>query len=238
MLSLDYLKKISGRLSVISFILAIIAWLLTGLYFKIPSIIYLCWFIWIISFVLGILGWKRTSKKAGLIYRVSASIAPVLAVILCFSMTYMIIDLFIIDYSYCRHKITRLGDGIKFYCSEHNGEFPQVTNWCNLLLSDSNRPFTIPKEAFNCPDIKGDFSGYAMNNNLGGKTWNEVDPNTVILFECIPGWNQNGGPELIRFNKHSFPFGMRKVNVICKGSDTLKFMTINRRQISNLRWKP
>jgi hypothetical protein len=230
------MKIISGHLSVTSLVLAVIAWLLSGLHFKIPGIIYLCWFIWVVSFALGRIGVKRTTKDSNLAYRVFASIVPALAVILCVGMTYMIWDMFIIDSSYCKNRITNLGNGIKLYCDEHNGKFPQATKWCDTLLSDPN--FYITKETFHCLDVEDDLSGYAMNKNLNGKTWNEVDPNTIILFESIPGWNQNGGPNLIRFNKHSFPFGAKKFNVLCKGSDAPKFMTISRSKVSNLRWEP
>jgi prepilin-type processing-associated H-X9-DG protein len=40
-----------------------------------------------------------------------------------------------------------------------------------------------------------------MNKNVA-MTNAETPPDTVLLFETNPGWNQSGGPELLKTDNH------------------------------------
>ncbi len=70
-------------------------------------------------------------------------------------------------------------------------------------------------------------SDYAMNPNC------HVDspPNTVLLFETQPGWNQHGGPELFTFDNHEPRGGLVLLN-----DGTPKFIRTEE-ELQQLRWK-
>ena len=235
---IDFIKGKPRWISIATLTLTVIGWLLSGLSIKRPGIIYLCWLLWIVSFRLGIFAFRITVNRVCTRFDKSlANFVPALPIIVGIAMTLVISDIFFVRYSQCRGHLFELGHAVKAYCERNKGDFPKGSKWCDILLSEPNKIWG--KKEFFCPDIEeSGLSGYAMNKNLAGKTWNQVDPNTVILFESVPGWNQNGGQELIRFNKHSFPPASKKVNVICRGKDKPKFIIISKGEIKNLRWEP
>ena len=70
-----------------------------------------------------------------------------------------------------------------------------------------------------------------FNAKLDGKKENEIDPQTVLLFESDAGWNGSGGPGELKPHQHS----SRSVNVaLADGS----VQSIPRAQLSTLRWDP
>jgi hypothetical protein len=161
-----------------------------------------------------------------------------LSVLFAITMTYMLADIKIVDYLHCRNSMLIIADAIKDHCKENDGNFPEVSKWGDSIISERKKWPEITKDTFRCPDLKEGLSGYTINKNLEGKKWNQIDPNMVIVFEAVPGWNQNGGQELIRFNKHSFPPALKKVNVIIRGPNEPQLITINKSEIKNLNWKP
>jgi hypothetical protein len=70
-------------------------------------------------------------------------------------------------------------------------------------------------------------SDYAMNPNC------KLDspPDTVVLFEAKPGWNQHGGPELFTFDNHD-----PKGGCILLNDGTVKFIRTDE-ELKQLRWK-
>jgi hypothetical protein len=233
-----FIKKHPHWISVSTLVLAIIGWLLSGLSLNNPGIIYLSCIIWIITIICGIRLYKNRNRYFAWYDTLIVGLGLALTVLFAISVTLTLTDIKIIDNFSCRNHMSIIADAIKDHCKENDGNFPEVSKWCDSIISERKKLPEITKDTFRCFDIKEGFSGYAINKNLEGKKWNEIEPNTVVLFEAIQGWNQNGGQELVRFNKHSFPPALKKVNVILRGQDEPKFKTINKSEIKNLKWKP
>jgi len=90
----------------------------------------------------------------------------------------------------CGFRLSGLGKEILMYANDYDGYLPDCNQWCDLLILFAD---TALKELV-CPnsyEIEGE-SSYAMNINLKGKKLNQVDPNTVVIFETIYGKNPNG----------------------------------------------
>jgi hypothetical protein len=70
-------------------------------------------------------------------------------------------------------------------------------------------------------------SDYAINPNC------RIDsaPDTVLLFEAKPGWNQHGGPELFTFDNHD-----PKGGVVLLNDGTVRFIR-TAEELKQLRWK-
>jgi hypothetical protein len=57
-------------------------------------------------------------------------------------------------------------------------------------------------------------------------------PDTVLLFETKPGWNQHGGPELFTLDNHDPKGGCVLLN-----DGTVRFIR-TKEELAQLRWKP
>jgi len=110
----------------------------------------------------------------------------------------------------CGKKMSVLGKAMRLYANDNNDTFPTPTKWCDLLTVylqedrfqwEKDRP-----PEFVCPmsDVNDRESSYAFNKNLIDKKPIEVPPDTVLLFESRPGWNQVGGPEILTTENHKW----------------------------------
>ncbi|NIM06745.1 MAG: hypothetical protein GTN65_14270, partial [Armatimonadetes bacterium] len=77
--------------------------------------------------------------------------------------------------------------------ADRGGIYPTPFQWCDAIeqyLRALNHPENSIKWAFSCPSVREGRCNYAMNwdRRLGSP------PDTVLLFEAKPGWNQHGGP--------------------------------------------
>lgn len=219
-------------------VLSIIGWLLSGISIKHPSIIYLCWFIWVVSFVIGLQLYRIRKKFSARYDRFVIYLGLGMPIFFAIGVTLIYADIKTVDNSYCKQRMLMIAQAIEDYCAKNNGSFPEVSRWCDSLVSESKEWPRIGKKTFQCPDVQEGLSGYAINKKLEGKKLNEITPNTVILFEAVPGWNQNGGQELIRFNKHSFPPASKKLNIVYIGQDGLKYIKICIGDVNNFKWNP
>jgi hypothetical protein len=234
----NFINKNPHWVSIATLVLAIIGWLLSGLSLEYPGIIYLSWIIWIVTFIYGIRLYRNRNRFFAWYDTLIVSLGLALTVLFAISVTLTLADIKIIDNLYCKNHMLIIANAIKDHCKEDDGNFPEVSKWCDTLVSESKKWPEITRDTFRCPDVKEGLSGYAINKNLEGKKWNEIEPNTVVLFEAMQGWNQNGGQELIRFNKHSFPPGSKYINVILREQDEPKLKTINKSETKKLKWKP
>ncbi len=139
--------------------------------------------------------------------------------------------------------------------------YPDPNQWCDVIveyLRSRNVSYTYLKDTpeylrsdasiarmFACPSIHVSTvvsdaranlakqkvliwrSDYAMNPNCEPNS----PPDTVLLFETKPGWNQHGGPELFTFDNHDPKGGCVLLN-----DGTLKFIR-TKEELQQLRWK-
>jgi hypothetical protein len=126
----------------------------------------------------------------------------------------------------CVNNMKQLALGVKLYAQSHNGQFPPAATWCDAIQSSVSSP-----KVFQCPSDPGLRCAYAFNAKLDGKKENEIDPQTVLLFESDAGWNASGGPGELKPHKHS----ARTVSVALVNGAV---MQIPRSQLSTLRWDP
>ncbi|EEF59883.1 hypothetical protein Cflav_PD2687 [Pedosphaera parvula Ellin514] len=97
----------------------------------------------------------------------------------------------------CVNNLSYLRRSIEGYAANHEGRFPQATNWCDVM-----EPYVGSNNFFMCPAKSKLRCGYAYNSNLSGKVRNEVDAQTVMLFESDGGWNFSGGSAQMVTNRH------------------------------------
>ena len=98
----------------------------------------------------------------------------------------------------CGTNLAHLGKAILIYASDNDGKFPSPANWCDLLIKHTD----VTKEDFKCEDSFLPVFSYGFNKMLDGLSFDEVSPDTVVLFEIAGGRNVSGGPELMVDNKH------------------------------------
>jgi prepilin-type processing-associated H-X9-DG protein len=126
----------------------------------------------------------------------------------------------------CVNNLKQLGLGVKLYALNNKDQFPPAATWCDAIQGGVGSP-----KVFQCPADPGLRCAYAFNAKLDGKKENEIDPQTVLLFESDAGWNGSGGPGALKPHQHS----SRSVNVaLADGS----VQSIPRAQLSTLRWDP
>ena len=94
----------------------------------------------------------------------------------------------------CGANLRHLGAVMHRYANDNNQNYPQVNNWCELLIEYAN----VPERAFVCPSAAEGRCHYAINPHCGPNSPNDV----VLLFETKGGWNQFGGPEILTFENH------------------------------------
>jgi prepilin-type processing-associated H-X9-DG protein len=100
----------------------------------------------------------------------------------------------------CSTNLSGLDKAVTVYVDDHNDTYPPAESWCDALVKECD---VDPKQLL-CPgsDIKEGLSCYALNINVAGKKRSEVPPDTVLLFETVPGVNPAGGPELLNADNH------------------------------------
>ncbi len=125
----------------------------------------------------------------------------------------------------CQACLKSLYVSFTLYAEEFDGKLPSIESWCDALGK-----YMVP-ESLICPssNAKEGQSSYAMNEYLDGKKRAELPPDLVLLFECEPGWNKAGGPEMLT-TKH---YEGKACNVLFTDGD-LKSIVADR--ISGLRW--
>ncbi len=131
------------------------------------------------------------------------------------------------------------------YMDERYGCFPDPNRWCDQTIkfvtpflsetvSDCVRESLAQNEYPTNPECKGYVPGsmiicqckYAMNPNCTPYS----PPDTVLLFESLPGWNRFGGPEILEANHHQPP----GCNILFQDG-SVRF--IKKEDLSTLRWE-
>ena len=126
----------------------------------------------------------------------------------------------------CVNNMKQLGLAVKLYAINHDNLLPPPATWSDAIQSNVGSP-----KVFQCSTEPGQRCAYAFNVKLDGRKDNEIDPQTVMLFESDAGWNATGGPGMMKPHKHS----SRTVNVVLADGAV---MQIARSQLETLRWDP
>jgi prepilin-type processing-associated H-X9-DG protein len=99
----------------------------------------------------------------------------------------------------CSTNLSGLEKAIYVYAQDHNNMLPSQ-RWCDDLIKGGD---LSPKNFVCKTSFAADGqSSYAFNKNLIGRKLSEINPNTVMIFETHPGWNQVGGPEILSIQNH------------------------------------
>ena len=122
----------------------------------------------------------------------------------------------------CGMNLKGLGVAMWTYANDYDNRYPTPDRWCDLLIQHD---YTTEKQ-FKCPCCKGPCS-YAMNPNCEPNS----PPDTVLLFESQPGWNQFGGPEILTV-KHFWP---KCCNILLNNG---RLVFVETEHIAQLKWKP
>lgn len=92
-------------------------------------------------------------------------------------------------------NVKQIALAARMYSNDHDDKFPQAETWCDVLAKD----YLLPEKVFKAPgDTSPNRSSYAYNTRLSGRDEGQINPQTVVFFECEGGWNKHGGKELLR----------------------------------------
>lgn len=127
----------------------------------------------------------------------------------------------------CISSLSQLGYAIHLYANDHADLLPASTNWC-----DSVRDYTPSMGVFICPNTPSPRRcSFAFNSALGGRNLDELNPQTVLLFESDADWNGAGGPELVASKGSEGGY-----LVVCFANGGTQ--KVSRSALAKLRWKP
>ncbi|MDP6903926.1 MAG: hypothetical protein QF406_05725 [Verrucomicrobiota bacterium] len=91
----------------------------------------------------------------------------------------------------------QLGVGLIIHAEDNDGRLPAADKWCDAILREVGSPMVFASSqdpvSVNMAKSGQKVSSYAFNKALSGKNLNEVNPQTVIVFETDLGWNGSGG---------------------------------------------
>jgi prepilin-type processing-associated H-X9-DG protein len=126
----------------------------------------------------------------------------------------------------CVNNMKQLALAVRIYANDHNNQLPPALTWCDAIQKEVGSP-----KVFHCPSDPDRRSAYAFNAKLDGKKDNEIDPQTVLIFESQAGWNGAGGAERLALRHHSSGI----VNVAFADGSV---RSLTRSQLNTLRWDP
>jgi hypothetical protein len=121
--------------------------------------------------------------------------------------------------------MTQLGAVLKKYSQQHDGQLPEVSRWCDVLIeSEAVKPHDFILEGTQD-------SSYALNENLRDLRLEDVSKDTVLMFETMQAKNPAGGKELINTEFHD-----GKGCVILFADMHVEFVKTD--DFNDLRWQP
>jgi len=108
-------------------------------------------------------------------------------------------------------------------------KYPPADKWSDDIVAAYEDVLSQEEllKPFRCPAVAEGRAHYAMNPNC----LYDSPPETVLLFETTPGWNQHGGRELFTFDDHDPKGGLVLLN-----DGKVKFIR-TQEGLMQLRWK-
>lgn len=131
----------------------------------------------------------------------------------------------------------QLGVGLIDHAQDNDGQLPVADKWCAAILREVGTPlaFASPLDPATVALAEGGekVSSYAFNAALSGKKLNELNPETVLIFETALGWNGSGG--LKDAEKFMRTTGRASIAVTLVDGST---HITHHRELKVMRWKP
>jgi len=131
------------------------------------------------------------------------------------------------------NNIKQLGVSVVGYAFDHDDKVPE--KWCDAILPDMGtlKVFASPQDPADSATANAGqkVSSYALNAALAGKSLENVNPNTVLLFECHLGWNGMGGLKEAREQGGH----LDRITVVTVEGVTRQISPF---ELEQLRWKP
>jgi len=127
----------------------------------------------------------------------------------------------------CVNNVRQISTAMRLYAAVNKDRYPAAAFWCDTL-----RSYVGTTNTFRCPgDLSGGLCSYAFNIQVGGMETGKVNPETVVIFEAISGWNLSGGQELLLAKP-------RHGHLIVVGFADGHIEQVRESQLSKLRWNP
>jgi hypothetical protein len=126
----------------------------------------------------------------------------------------------------CQTNLRSLQAALIKYSNDH-GQLLPSENWCDVLTAKYN----IQSKDLVCKnsDAHRGQSSYALNENLIGRKLTDANPDTVMLLETNPGWNQTGDANEFAFDHHNGS------NIVFADG---RIRYVSKDKIPTLRWNP
>jgi len=158
------------------------------------------------AIILGIIGLIKITQSKGKLKGMGMAIAGIVIPVVLLPIAALMMAITIPGLTRVRHgalqmvcasNLSGLGKAMMIYSNDYD-EIPTASKWCDLLIEFAD----VAEMQFRCRSDNDARCSYAMNKNIEGLDLNTVDPDTVLLFESVDGWNQSGGPELLNTDNH------------------------------------
>ena len=132
---------------------------------------------------------------------------------------------------------SQLGLGLIVHAPDNDGLLPDADKWSDAILREvgTSLSFASPLDpaTVTLAEEGEKVSSYAFNAALSGKKLNELNPDTVLIFETDLGWNGSGG--LKDAQKFMQTTGRASIAVtLVDGSSR----SVDAFDLEELRWKP
>lgn len=108
----------------------------------------------------------------------------------------------------CAANLRLLHRAMELYAAGHDGNLPEVSNWCGAVLDQVDTLRRMPEyrgNVFQCPTSRSKHSSYGFNEHLGGRKLEHAQKNAILFFEISGGWNVAGDPHLLSTSFHRGP---------------------------------
>lgn len=126
----------------------------------------------------------------------------------------------------CMNNEKQLALAVMLYSGDHANHYPPAATWCDAIKTAAGT-----EKIFKCPAANAaSRCDYAFNAKLDGMELNNVNPQTVLIFEADGGWDAHGGPE-IASSRHR-----GKAMVVAFADGHVEVVPASR--LSSLRWNP
>jgi len=131
----------------------------------------------------------------------------------------------------------QLSLGLMTHAQDNDGQLPDADKWCDAILREIGSPLAFASPLDPATVVSAELgekvSSYAFNAALSGKKLNELNPETVLVFETDLGWNGSGGLEDAQ--KFMATTGRSTIAVtLADGSSR----SVDAFDLEELRWKP